>query len=146
MIAKDEPVDIPAVASIPVIDFTSWTDIEASSKERVKVASDLINACKEVGFVYIVNHGISTELLDEAFAVSKQLFDLPHDKKMLAPHPPTPEWHRGYSPPGLEKVSQVNAGEPEDGKTSKQLRTVKDCKVSVIHICFLPARHKSVPL
>jgi isopenicillin N synthase-like dioxygenase len=37
---------------------------------------------------------------------SKKFFALPLETKMKAPHPPGGSHHRGYSAPGLEKVSQ----------------------------------------
>lgn len=46
---------------------------------------------------------------------------------MLAPHPPGPEVHRGYSYPGLEKVSQYAGGDIAKGE---ELRSVIDCKES----------------
>lgn len=73
-------------ASLPVIDFSRW--LKGSPEEKKAVAKDLAEACRGVGFVYIVNHGVTPELLDEAFSWSKKLFDLPEEKKMLAPHPP----------------------------------------------------------
>lgn len=124
MIAKDE-----AGPTIPVVDFAEWSN-DASAQSRQKIASSLVQACREVGFVYIVNHGISDELLSEAFAMSKRLFDLSLEEKMLAPHPPNPEWHRGYSSPGLEKVSQVYGKDATSETIGEQLREVKDCKVS----------------
>ncbi len=52
------------------------------------MARDLVDACRRVGFVYIINHGVHDDLLSQAFGWSKKLFDLPKEKKMLAPHPP----------------------------------------------------------
>jgi isopenicillin N synthase-like dioxygenase len=46
---------------------------------------------------------------------------------MQAPHPDGPAVHRGYSHPGLEKVSQYAGGKEEVGE---QLREVADCKES----------------
>lgn len=82
---------------IPVIDFSVW--LKGESEDKRKVAQELANACRTVGFVYVVNHGLDDDLLDEAFAWSKKLFDLPTDKKMLAPHPPgiTHHIHRKLS-------------------------------------------------
>ncbi|KAL1303024.1 hypothetical protein AAFC00_003337 [Neodothiora populina] len=125
MIAKNEQES----SSIPVVDFSEWQD-DAPAEVRGKIASDLIKACREVGFVYIINHGVGKALLDEAFAMSKKLFDLSHEQKMLAPHPPNPEWHRGYSSPGLEKVSQVYGMDADPQTVGEQLREVKDCKES----------------
>ena len=72
-------------SAIPVIDFGKW---ESGGEGRIQIAKTLAEACRRVGFVYVVNHGVDDELLDEAFAWSKKLFDLPEEKKMLAPHPP----------------------------------------------------------
>lgn len=72
-------------STIPVIDFGKWED---GSKQKSEIASKLAEACRRVGFVYVVNHGVDDELLDEAFAWSKKLFDLSEEQKMLAPHPP----------------------------------------------------------
>jgi hypothetical protein len=55
-----------------------------------------------------------------------ELFNLKLEEKMLAPHPDGHTVHRGYSWPGLEKVSQVISTDFEIGK---KLRAVTDCKV-----------------
>lgn len=116
-------------ASLPVIDFSRW--LHGSPDERKAIADELAEACRHVGFVYVVNHGVDADLLDEAFAWSKKLFDLPQDQKMLAPHPPGPNVHRGYSWPGLEKVSQYVHQEGEDSDDEDaRLRQVQDCKES----------------
>lgn len=124
MTAKDENTE-PA---IPVVDFAEWCN-DASPQARSKIASDLVKACREVGFVYIINHGLPEKLLNQAFAMSKKLFNLRHEEKMQAPHPPTPDWHRGYSSPGLEKVSQVYGKDASPNTVGEQLREVKDYKV-----------------
>ncbi|KAH8788202.1 putative UPF0676 protein [Diaporthe sp. PMI_573] len=116
-------------ASLPVIDFSRW--LQGSPEEKKAVAKDLAEACRSVGFVYVINHGVTPELLDEAFSWSKMLFDLPEEKKMLAPHPPGPNVHRGYSWPGLEKVSQYIHKDDEDSDDEDaELRKVQDCKES----------------
>jgi len=113
-------------SSIPIIDFSAWTS-DSTPEAKLVVAKELADACHHVGFVSIVNHGVPLELLDEAFAWSKKLFDLKTEQKMLAPHPDGPTVHRGYSWPGLEKVSQVISSDVEVGE---QLREVADCKES----------------
>jgi hypothetical protein len=71
---------------IPIVDFDRWRG--GDTVEKTAIARELTDACRRVGFVYIVNHGLPGDLLDEAFSWSKKLFSLPQDKKMLAPHPP----------------------------------------------------------
>lgn len=116
-------------AALPIIDFSRW--LHGTGAEKKQVAQELAQACREVGFVYVINHGVSQELLEEAFGWSKKLFDLPTETKMLAPHPPGPDVHRGYSWPGLEKVSQYIHQEGEDSDAEDEaLRQVQDCKES----------------
>lgn len=116
--------------SLPIVDLSSWFKPESTAEQRRDAAKELADACKSVGFVYIVNHGVSPELLQEAFSWSKRLFDLPTEDKKLAPHPDGPAVHRGYSWPGLEKVSQVMMEDgSEDKDAMEKLRAVTDCKV-----------------
>lgn len=110
-----------AKSHIPVVDF-AWN----SEAGRQRVAQELITACKTVGFVYIVNHSLPESMLDEAFHWSRSFFDLPQEVKLKAPHPEGWAVHRGYSWPGLEKVSQAMSG---DGLDKEQLREIPDFKV-----------------
>ena len=114
-----------ANANLPIVDFANWTS-DSTAEQRYEIGKNLADACHKVGFVYIINHGVSPELLEEAFGWSKRLFDLKHEEKMLAPHPDGPTVHRGYSYPGLEKVSQIISTDLEVGE---KLREVRDCKV-----------------
>lgn len=116
--------------AIPIVDFGAWP--KGTPGERQRIATELTDACRSVGFAYVVNHGVPEEELAECFAWSKRLFDLPQDQKMLAPHPPGPSVHRGYSWPGLEKVSNHVRREGQDSSGLEQeLRKVQDCKVRV---------------
>ena len=59
------------------------------------VTTQMLKACLDCGFFYVVNHGISQEFMEEVFAESKRLFDLPLSQKMklLRNHK-----NRGYTP------------------------------------------------
>ena len=114
--------------SIPVVDFSGWAS-DASLKRKKEIAHKLIEACQNVGFVYITNHHVSPERLAQAFEWSKKLFDLKLEQKMLAPHPSGFTVHRGYSWPGLEKVSNAMGNEDNTADLTKDLRQVSDVKV-----------------
>jgi isopenicillin N synthase-like dioxygenase len=120
--------DSVAKPKIPIIDLTAFLSPESPAEDRLKVAQDLVSACRHVGFVYIKNHGVPQNELEQAFAVSKKFYDLPTEQKMKAPHPPGWSVHRGYSWPGLEKVSSA-ISEIDDDEAIKQLREVQDYKV-----------------
>lgn len=115
--------------SIPVIDFSPWTD-NTGKDQQYDVSAQLIKACQEFGFAYIVNHGVPQDTLDHAFGISRSLYYLPHEEKMQAPHPPGWAHHRGYSWPGLEKVSAAQTKE-EDQALIDTLRATTDCKVTI---------------
>ena len=115
-----------STSDIPLIDFALFLSSTSTETERLTTAKELVAACHDVGFVSIANHGVPSALLSEAFEWSKRLFDLEIEEKMKAPHPDGPAVHRGYSYPGLEKVSQVVS---DDLDLGKKLREVRDCKV-----------------
>ncbi|KAI0972233.1 hypothetical protein F4678DRAFT_429696 [Xylaria arbuscula] len=118
--------------SIPVVDLAPWSSGSGSDTDRKRIAAELTEACRAVGFVYVVNHGMPGDLLEEAFDWVRRLFGLDIERKMLAPHPPGSSGvHRGYSWPGLEKVSQtVYADGDEEKQKQIQSREVPDVKES----------------
>ena len=113
--------------SIPIVDFTEFT-FHASHETRMKIAQELVSACRDVGFVYITNHGVPETELAKAFEVSKKFYHLPKEEKMKAPHPPGWAIHRGYSWPGLEKVTAA-ISDVDDQEAVDKLREVQDFKV-----------------
>ncbi|PSN60325.1 Clavaminate synthase-like protein [Corynespora cassiicola Philippines] len=119
-----------ADSPIPVIDFSLF--LNGTEVQRREVAEHIDNAFQNVGFVYLKNHGVEERLVEKCFewvwvgSRSKKFFDLPLETKILAPHPPGGSHHRGYSAPGLEKVSQHAYDEREIAK----LREVPDYKES----------------
>lgn len=59
---------------IPVIDFAPFINGDANSRQTV--ASQIYQACEEIGFMYLKNPGISPTLIEELFSQAKQFFDL----------------------------------------------------------------------
>ena len=115
---------------IPVVDLSPWKQAH-DQQARQKVAQEIVDACKKVGFVYITNHSIPEPVLDKAFDWSRRFFELSMEEKSKAPHPEGWAVHRGYSCPGLEKVSQaVSGGDDED--VVKKLRQTPDFKVRIL--------------
>ncbi len=81
-----EPIDF-AIAKptdesmIPVIDVSGVV----SGDDIKGVAEKIYKAAKDYGFFYISGHGIDQKLLDQAFSVAKDFFDLPMaDKQTVA--------------------------------------------------------------
>ena len=65
---------------IPIIDVSRIysEDIE----DRKAVAAEIREASKDIGFFYMVNHGIEPGYSEEAFHQAKRFFALSEEKKM----------------------------------------------------------------
>ncbi|HCQ65717.1 MAG TPA: 2OG-Fe(II) oxygenase [Rhodobacteraceae bacterium] len=55
---------------------------------KEEIAEALWSAATDIGFFQLVNHGIPDTLIDEAFDLSAQFFDLPEDTKVQYPLKP----------------------------------------------------------
>ncbi|KAJ6533927.1 thymine dioxygenase [Mycena vulgaris] len=92
---------VPGDAGIPIVDFAPFLD---GSNKQV-VADEILSSFKHVGFVYLLNHGMSREQVAKIFQKSKEFFVQPVEVKKLAPHPPPGAINKGYySSLGREKV------------------------------------------
>lgn len=84
---------------VPELSLSAYT--EGSDKDKRHFISELFMGLKEYGFIILKDHPISEELLSKAYALSKDLFDLPLDiKKRYALH--DNGFQRGYTPFGQE--------------------------------------------
>lgn len=81
--------------SIPVIDVSRIFSTDVS--DRQAVANQLREACINVGFFYVQNHGIPQEMVDGVFDWGKRFFDLPFEEKMEVYIDNVPHY-RGYTP------------------------------------------------
>lgn len=90
---------------VPTIDIGPYLDgsDRHSSDDCAAVAAQLDTACREVGFVQIVGHGIDADRISGLADALDELFALPLEvKKRYRRDPAT---NRGYSPPKSESLS-----------------------------------------
>lgn len=78
---------------IPVIDFAPMYGDDAAAQRTVAAA--LRDACVNVGFFYLVGHGVPQAVVDAVFAQAHRFFDLPDAEKM-AIHVSRSKNNRGY--------------------------------------------------
>jgi isopenicillin N synthase-like dioxygenase len=64
-----------AMDQLPIIDLASFAENDDAALERV--AAEIGRACREIGFFYVVNHGVAAETMAAAFAQSALFFALP---------------------------------------------------------------------
>ena len=113
-------------SEIPIINFSAWTS-SSTPAERQNIAKELVEACHRNGFVYLSNHGVPLDLVEESFVWSKQFFDLPTETKMEVKHPEGSLSFRGYDWPGLQKGSRLE--EHTDATNTEKLREIVDHNV-----------------
>ncbi|EGO02062.1 hypothetical protein SERLA73DRAFT_177782 [Serpula lacrymans var. lacrymans S7.3] len=89
---------------IPLIDFSNFRNAKSYGEKR-RVADEVVNGFKEVGFVYLTGHGIPKETIDQAFSQSAALFRLPAQTKETIAWD-DPRANRGYVKIGRERVTQ----------------------------------------
>jgi isopenicillin N synthase-like dioxygenase len=65
--------------SVPVIDFGGMLTDDPTAK--ADVAAKLNDACTNVGFFYIANHGVPQAVIDRAFAESARFFRISAEEK-----------------------------------------------------------------
>ena len=80
---------------LPVIDFTPVSGKNEEAIERV--AREVHDACRDIGFLTIVNHPVPPEKIRAIFAAAKRFFALPLADKMHA-YMGNSNLFRGYLP------------------------------------------------
>ena len=60
---------------IPIIDLEPW--FAGDSQQRLGLCRQVGEVCHEVGFFYVINHGIPEPVSDEYLAILKDFFTLP---------------------------------------------------------------------
>jgi isopenicillin N synthase-like dioxygenase len=109
-----------ATSAVPVIDLGPW--LEGTADGRAKVAAQVDAALQEIGFLLIVNHGVSLELRAEVRAAARTFFELPVEiKERYRTQVGADTWlPRGWTPMGAEANANSDAGviAPPDLKES----------------------------
>jgi isopenicillin N synthase-like dioxygenase len=87
--------------SLPIIDLTPLL----KGSDPAGVAVEIGGACRELGFFYVTNHGISPETLAALDAAARKFFALPEQEKMKIAMAKGGRAWRGYFPVGGELTS-----------------------------------------
>lgn len=103
------------MSQLPIIDFAPF--LNGNEAERKAVALQTTNAAREVGFCYVKNFGMSPDLLQTAFAVSKAFFA--DEAKFTTPF--KVQVNHGY---GGMQGEALDPSKPADLKETLTLRDV----------------------
>jgi isopenicillin N synthase-like dioxygenase len=99
----------PKANELPVIDFAPLAGKNESAIERM--AKEVHDACRDIGFLTIVNHPVPPQKIREIFRQSARFFTLPLEAKMKS-YMGHSNLFRGYLPmdePGKQKAYRGKA-------------------------------------
>ena len=88
---------------LPLIDYSFLTSENRVTRNKEIEKLDL--ACREVGFIYLVNHGISSELIAKLQKEAELFFSLPTEEKRKIDISKSLN-HRGYGAIGEENLEE----------------------------------------
>ena len=83
---------------LPRVSLSAWDE---PTTDRRAYASAVARSCHEVGFLTLVDHGITRETIDEYMAMVRAFFALPESKKALIEKVDSP-YFRGWERVGSE--------------------------------------------
>lgn len=97
----DPSIDDDDFNTIPIIDL---------SQPKHIYAKQIADACRNVGFFYIINHGVGHNLMDSVMDQSKKFFDLDLNSKLaVSSHSGEKKGHRGYFEIGGEDLDNKDS-------------------------------------
>ena len=94
--------------SIPVVDFAGFWEGDEVTKRAI--AQQIYRACQDVGFLYLVHHGVTEELVERLFEQARAFFQLPLAIKNQIPWT-TPECNCGYIPMQTQHLDPSGAAD-----------------------------------
>jgi isopenicillin N synthase-like dioxygenase len=124
-------VERAALGALPVIDVSPFAQ-GGEPAERRRVAREIRKACVDIGFFYIVGHGIEAAEIEACHDWTRRFFELPAAEKAKIDRNKSPT-RQGWRGPGVTEgygragqvadwreniglVRDVLPGEPEEGR------------------------------
>lgn len=83
-----------SLRTVPLIDFGAFVDGSPAAKRDA--ALKIRDACEQVGFLYLANHGVPQGRIDAVFAAARTFFALTEERKADPRMQITPQRTRGY--------------------------------------------------
>ncbi|KZT69604.1 Clavaminate synthase-like protein [Daedalea quercina L-15889] len=101
-----------AFSHIPVIDLSDVSSMDLAVRKGL--ADAIRDACMNVGFFYVANHGIPETTITGVLAATKEYFSLPLEQKMELENKNTPNF-KGYNPVKSSRNDPLSDGDMHEG-------------------------------
>ena len=93
------------ITSLPILDFAQ---LDGDAAQQKAFLQKLSRSAREVGFFYLINHGVDEQLSARVQQLSRQFFALPEEDKQRVSMIHSPHF-RGYNRAG----SEVTRSQPD---------------------------------
>lgn len=103
---------------VPVIDISSFR--HGNTQDKMAVARQVNQACKDIGFLVVSGHGVPPEMIARMREISHAFFDLPLEEKLRVARP-APDVTRGYIGMEEESVGRLRDANATAGDLNESL-------------------------
>lgn len=97
-----------STATTPALPILDLSLLNGSTSDRQNFLSQLRHAAREIGFFYLINHGVNPELQQAVQDEARRFFALPDDEKQKVAMIHSPHF-RGYN----RAASELTRGKPD---------------------------------
>ena len=123
---------------IPILDLLKF--FEGDEVTQISVAADLRWIQEKIGFYYIINHGVASDLINEAVGQVQALHSLPMEEKLKVK---VDKDTTGYIPIKSTMYVTTDAGKNDNYDLNENYRIVRERKID--HPSILAGRRFSGP-
>lgn len=125
--------------AIPLVDLSKF--VNGTPEQRAAFVEELGGAFHEIGFVGVINHGVSKQLIDDFYAASKAFFALPEPVKRKYEVPGL-AGQRGYTSFGKEHAKQSKVADLKEffqlGQEVTDDDPIKEIYPENVHVAEVP--------
>lgn len=108
------------MSQIPVVDVSARGKDRAAREQLAKTIEQI---AREVGFMYVVNHGIDQKILDDVFEADREFHAKPLEEKLKVE---LNEFHRGYQAPNSVQLKASSKFESAKKPSSRAAFVVRN--------------------
>lgn len=120
------------LVQIPIIDFQPFLTGDSAAKHDI--AQQIYQACHQIGFLYLKNPGIPSQLLEELFVQTKTFFDLPDAAKQQI------AWNNESNNRGYVGIERERLDPAKPGDLKEAFNVGKEINPELILNQWLPDR------
>ena len=131
-------LDKTKTEQIPILDLSKF--LEGDEVAQISVAADLRWIQEKIGFYYIINHGVASDLINEAVGQVQALHSLPMEEKLKVK---VDKDTTGYIPIKSTMYVTTDAGKNDNYDLNENYRIVRERKID--HPSILAGRRFSGP-